>query len=264
MTEEGRVSKVEVPQYRVFLAKEPNGQCMVVLPGGGYTILAMGHEGFAVAETLNQVGITVVLVKYRVSSEDAFGYQFPVPLLDARRAIRTARGRAAEWKVDPTQIGVMGFSAGGHLAACATTMFEEIFKEETGDAINQLSCRPDFSVLGYPVILMGSDSGHRGSQRRLIGENASEEMLARVKVIDFISAKTPPVYLVHSADDGVVPIKNSLAFIERCAEFKVPVSGQIFADGGHGWGVPGRNAPLGWTDQLVKWLSQQKAVAAKK
>lgn len=249
-----RTTDIEVPQYLLYPAKNPNGQCVVVLPGGGYSYVSMENEGVQIARDLNARGITVMMVKYRVSTKDSFGYQFPVPLLDARRAIRTARAKAKDWKIDESKIGVMGFSAGGHLAACATTMFDQKFPAETSDAIDQLSCRPDFSILGYPVILMGTDKGHRGSQRRLIGEAPTKEELANVKVIDFINAKTPPVYFVHASDDRGVPLHNSLEFAARCAEHQVPVSGQIFATGGHGFGGIGRAAATGWMEGLATWM----------
>jgi acetyl esterase/lipase len=254
----GHFSNIEVPQYRLFQPEKPNGQCLVVLPGGGYTVLAAGHEGLDIAKNLNAKGITAIVVKYRVAREDSFKYHFPVPLLDARRALRTARAKAAEWKIDSKRIGIIGFSAGGHLAASATTMFDERFEAETNDEIDKLSCRPDFSILGYPVILMGTKDGHGGSQRRLLGANPSEELLAKGgKVIDYISSKTPPVYFVHSANDKAVPLKNSLEFATRCTDFNVPVSGQIFAKGGHGWGATGREDATAWMKQLHLWLAER-------
>jgi acetyl esterase/lipase len=152
-----RYTDIEVPQYFAYPApKDKNtGKAVVIFPGGGYGILAMNHEGHDYAKWLNERGITGVVVKYRVSGKPELGYQFPVPFLDARRAIRTVRARAAEWGVDPNKVGVMGSSAGGHLASLCTTRFADTFPEEGKDDIDKQNCRPDFSILIYPVITMG-------------------------------------------------------------------------------------------------------------
>ena len=162
-----RFTDIEVPQIQVHLAPEGKrtGQAVVILPGGGYGILAMNHEGHDYAKWLNERGITGVVVKYRVGRPE-LGYQFPVPFLDARRAIRTVRANAKEWGVDPAKVGVMGSSAGGHLASLCTTRFADTFPEEGKDEIDQLSARPDFSILIYPVISMGPVA-HGGSRNNL-------------------------------------------------------------------------------------------------
>ena len=248
---------VEIPQYQFFPAENPTGHGIVILPGGGYQRVSFLREGTELAAEYAKKGISAMVVKYRVSSKDDFGYQHPVPLLDARRALRTMRHHAKEWKINPAKIGIIGFSAGGHLAACASTMFEEQYSAETTDHIDALSCRPDYGLLIYPVIGMGEPWGHQGSHRRLLGKNPSEEFLNQAKPLNFISAKTPPIYFIHSADDGPVPLRNSMEFAARCAEKKVKVDGKVFATGGHGYGWKGRGDAKGWTTEMINWVLKQ-------
>ena len=172
--EGGRLTDTAVPQYEVYLpdASSRTGAAVVIFPGGGYTILAAEHEGRDYAKWLNERGIVAVLAKYRVSGKDEAGFQFPVPLLDARRAIRVTRAKAKEWGVDPAKVGVMGSSAGGHLASMCATLWDEKFPEEGKDEIDRLDCRPDFAVLVYPVIAMAEPWCHGGSQAPLARCNA--------------------------------------------------------------------------------------------
>jgi acetyl esterase/lipase len=252
-----RFSEVEVPQYHVFHPENPNGMCVVVLPGGGYGTLAGDHEGRKFGEWFAKRGITTVLVKYRVSGSDGKKYHFPVPQMDARRAIRVARGMAREWRIDPERVGIMGFSAGGHLASCCLTMFNETFPQETRDAIDALSCRPSFGILVYPVISMNKPHGHTVSLRRLLGENPPADLVTRCSTALHVTRDTPPVLVVHSADDAAVPLRNSLDFIDACASRKVPVSALIFSTGGHGYGFAGKGEAAGWTAQLAEWLNHR-------
>jgi acetyl esterase/lipase len=256
----GRLTDIAVPQFEVHLpeASERSGAAVVILPGGGYAILAMEHEGRDYARWLAARGIVAVVVKYRVSGDDRAGYHFPVPLMDARRAIRLTRSKAAEWGVDPTKVGVMGSSAGGHLASMCATMWDEHIPGETADAIDALDCRPDFAVLVYPVISMTGKWGHGGSIRRLLGPVPDAELAARVSTDRRVNAKTPPCFLVHASDDGGVPLRNSLEFAARCAENRVPVVCHVFAEGGHGFGLNGRGDSAGWPLCFGKWLQARK------
>lgn len=253
----GHLTDIAAPQYEVHLPEisKRTGAAVVIFPGGGYTILAMDHEGRDYAKWLSDRGIVAVLVKYRVSGNDAAAYQFPVPLLDARRAIRLTRSKAGEWGVDPMKIGVMGSSAGGHLASMCATLWDEKFPQETADEIDALGCRPDFAVLVYPVIAMGESWGHAGSRRRLLGETPDEALLLRVSAERKVNGRTPPCFLVHAADDQSVPVRNSLEFAARCAENHVPVVCHIFAEGGHGFGFRGKGDSAGWQLLLETWLS---------
>jgi acetyl esterase/lipase len=255
-----RLTDIAVPQYEVHLpiTSRRTGAAVVILPGGGYTILAMAHEGRDYAAWLAERGIVAVLVKYRVSGDDRAGYQYPVPLMDARRAIRLTRSKAAEWGVDPAKVGVMGSSAGGHLASMCATLWDENISAETADGIDALDCRPDFAVLVYPVIAMAETWGHGGSRRRLVGENPDAEMLARVSTDQRVNARTPPCFILHAADDGVVPVRNALEFAARCAENRVPVVCHVFAEGGHGFGLNGKGDSAGWPLLLQNWLHARK------
>lgn len=249
-----RFTDVEVPQYCLFKPEKPNGTAVVVLPGGGYAMLAADHEGKQVGEFFAERGVTAMVVKYRVRSNQELTYHFPVPQMDARRAIRTMRAHAKEWGVDAGKIGIMGFSAGGHLCSTAVTMFNDQFEQETDDAIDAVSCRPDFGILCYPVIAMGEPYCHGGSVRNLLGSEPSAELLARNNTAKRVTKETPPIFLVHSADDGAVPLRNGTDFAAACADHKVPVVCHFYAQGGHGYGLAGRGDSAGWTARLEEWM----------
>ena len=251
-----RFTDVEVPQYKLYQPEVPNGRGVVILPGGGYRLVSMEQEGYAIAEWCAKRGITAMVVKYRVSQNEKFGYQFPVPQLDARRAIRTMRAHGEEWGLDPKKIGVLGASAGGHLAATCMTLFDQKLETGEGDAIDGLSCRPDFAVLLYPVIGMDSSWGHRGSKLRLLGKDPSQKILLECSSYRQVTPNSPPVFIVHCADDPTVPLRNSAEFMSACAEKKVPVRAVIYPTGGHGFGGPGRGDARGWLTQLDLWLAK--------
>lgn len=251
----GRLSDIEKPQYQVYLpAKEKaTGAAVVILPGGGYGIVAMEHEGHEYARWLVERGVAGIVVKYRVSGKSELGYQFPVPFLDARRAIRTVRSKAAEWGVDPQKIGVMGSSAGGHLASLCATRFGETFPAETKDEIDRLSCRPDFAILVYPVISMMDPQAHKGSRKNLLGEKPGPETLRKTSTDRAVSKDTPPVFLLTTSDDNV-DCRNSLAFAMACKDKGVPVSLHLFEKGGHGYGLKGQGELATWPLLLEQWL----------
>jgi len=255
INEGGRYTDIEKPQYQFYPAPKDKatGAAVAIFPGGGYTILAMDHEGHAYAKWLNELGISAMLVKYRVSEKDDFGYFHPVPYLDARRAIRTLRSRAVEWGIDPQCIGVMGSSAGGHLASTCATRFRDVFAEETKDAIDQLDCRPNFAVLIYPVISFDGAIGHGGSLRRLLGPQPNAKEITALSGNLTVSAQTPPVFLVSTADDAV-DCRNSLLFAAACKDHKVPVSLHLFESGGHGYGLNGKGEIAAWPDLLKPWI----------
>ena len=251
----GRFTEVEVPQFVLYRPAQPNGTTVVVIPGGGYAFSSFSNEGWPIGEWLAARGVTAMVLKYRTSAGDKLGYFYPVPLLDARRAIRTARASAKEWGTDPQKVGVIGFSAGGHLASMAATLHAEKFADETGDSVDALSARPDFAILVYPVISMGKPYAHGGSVQRLLGPQASDADKAKLNTAERVDAATPPCLLIHAVDDGPVPLQNSLDFIAACSKNKVPVSAHIFATGGHGFGAKGRAQAEGWMDeQLAPWL----------
>lgn len=255
ITKDGHFTDIETPQYQVYLPEndKATGAAVVILPGGGYGVLAANHEGSDYAKWLAVRGIAGIVVKYRVSGNPALGYQFPVPFLDARRAIRTVRAKSAEWGVDPKKVGVMGSSAGGHLASLCATRFGDSFAEETKDAIDQLECRPDFAILIYPVISMTPPITHSGSRKNLLGENPSPDATAKYSTAQAVSKTTPPVFLLSTSDDKV-DCRNSLEFATACKANGVPVSLHLFETGGHGYGLKGKGTLATWPLLLEQWL----------
>ena len=254
--EGGRLTDIAIPQYEVYLPDKAKstGAAVLIFPGGGYGILAADHEGHDYAKWLNERGIAGIVVKYRVSGNAALGYQFPVPFLDARRAIRTARAKATEWGVDPKKIGVMGSSAGGHLASLCATRFGDTFPEEGKDAIDKESCRPDFAILIYPVISMTSPLAHGGSRTNLLGKEPSAEAMEKYSTDKAVTKDTPPVFLLTTSDD-MVDCRNSLEFAAACKANKVPVSLHIFESGGHGYGLKVKGDLATWPLLLEQWLA---------
>lgn len=256
-SEIARFSNTSEPAYWVYPADptKRNGAAVVIFPGGGYSILAMGHEGHDYARWLSERGIAAVLVKYRVSRNDEAGFQYPLPYLDARRAIRLTREKAAEWQIDPEKIGVMGSSAGGHLASMCVTLFDETFDLEPMEDL--ISCRPDFGILVYPVIGLDQAWGHGGSRRRLLGPENPDDLAKELATYRRATENTPPCFLLHAADDRAVPVQNSLAFASACAEKGVPVVVQVTSKGGHGFGLSGRGDSAEWPVLLERWLETE-------
>ncbi len=254
----GHLSDIEIPQYQVYQPdkSKANGAAVLIFPGGGYGILAADHEGRDYATWLNERGITGIVVKYRVSGNPALGYQFPVPFLDARRAIRTVRARANELGIDPKKVGVMGSSAGGHLASLCATRFADAFPDEGKDAIDQQNCRPDFAILIYPVISMNTPTGHSGSRDNLLGKNPTPEAVEKYSTDKAVTKETPPVFLLSTADDGV-DCRNSLGFATACKANGVLVSLHLFESGGHGYGLNGKGDLATWPFLLEQWLARK-------
>jgi acetyl esterase/lipase len=245
-------SPADVPTLTVFRAApdKMNGAAVVVCPGGGYGGLAK-HEGQPVAEWLNTLGVTGFVLKYRLGSNK---YRHPVMMEDVNRAIRTVRSHAGEWKLDPNRIGVLGFSAGGHLASTAVTHFDD-GKADAPDAVDRVSSRPDFGVLIYPVITMTDPFTHAGSRKNLLGEKPAPELIELMSSEKQVTDKTPPCFLVHTSTDTVVPIQNSLMFVAAMKEHHVPVELHVFDHGSHGFGLAGKDPTLSrWPDLCAKWM----------
>lgn len=256
--EEGiiRIENVQIPQIEVFLPSKQmrTGQAVVIFPGGGYHILAYDWEGRDFAKWLNTQGIVGIVVKYRLPDSKSLTDAKEVPLLDAQRAVRLVRHHAEEWKIDPARVGVMGFSAGGHLASTVSTQYaHEVDRQK--DAVDGLSARPDFSILAYPVISFRDASAHSGSRKNLLGENASQELIDRFSGELNVTAETPPTFLVHAQDDGGVPIENSFLYYKALNANKVPASLHIYPKGGHGFGFGLGKGPVdGWRAVLLDWM----------
>lgn len=237
--EGGRVANVVKPTITVFPAKNSNGMAIVACPGGGYVRLAMNHEGLDMADWFNGQGITYAVLKYRMPN----GHN-EVPLSDAQQAIKLMRQHAAEWGIDPHKIGIMGSSAGGHLASTAATHFTE-------------ECRPDFQILFYPVINMDQPFMHRGSMENLLGKNPSKELMKLYSNEQQVKTNTPPAFIMCSADDTTVPCENSILYFQALIAAKIPATMHIYPIGGHGWGYH-ENFPYKrqWTGELEKWLRE--------
>jgi acetyl esterase/lipase len=224
---------------------------VVVCPGGGYHQLATLHEGHDVALLCNEAGITAFVLEYRHNGD---GYKHPIPLTDLRRALRKVRSIAKEWNLDQNRIGVMGFSAGGHLAASASIFFDDGTANHT-DPIERYSSRPDFCVLGYPVILMDHPNTHRGSQENLLGSNPDPSLLTLLSLEKSVHSSMPPTFLFHTDEDVDVPSENSILFYLALRQSGVPSELHVYARGEHGLGlapgVPGINL---WPQQMLLWL----------
>lgn len=231
-------------------AEKANGAAVVVCPGGGYGGLAVDHEGKQVADWLNANGIAAFVLRYRIAPR----YKHPAPLDDAQRAIRTIRARAAEWKVDPNRIGILGFSAGGHLTSTAATHFDRGNKD-SADPLDRVSCRPDFAVLVYPVISFTTEFTHQGSRKNLLGENPEAKLVESLSNERQVTAETPPTFLVHTNEDTGVPPENSVLFYLALRKAKVPAEMHIYEKGRHGLGL-GPNDPAfsTWPQHCITWL----------
>ena len=243
----------DTPRLIHYPAKEnPSGTAVVVCPGGGYGGLAMGHEGHQIAEWLNKNGISAFICDYRHRGK---GYGHPYPLMDVQRAIRMVRKNAAAWHINPDQVGVLGFSAGGHLASSVST--HESIGELVGDDIDEMPCRPNFSVLCYPVIGFGKSYTHRGSQRNLIGDKADKELVEFYSNEEQVDAKTPPTFLWHTTQDKAVPVENSIEYYLACKKHNVPVSLHVFEQGRHGIGLAvGTKAAFAWPQLCIEWMQE--------
>ena len=231
-----------------------NGAAIVICPGGGYRAKMIGPEGHGIADWLNRHGITGVVLDYRLPAGRAF-----VPLLDAQRALRTVRAHAKEWGIDPAKVGIMGFSAGGHLASTADTHFDD-GNTSAADPIERLSCRPDFAILVYPVITMGEQVTHSGSQRSLLGEHPSSELIKLFSNEKQVTARTPPTFLAHARNDKAVPQENSKAFYEALRANKVAAEYLELSSGGHG--LNGYKGPMwdAWQEKSLLWLAEQNFI----
>lgn len=226
-----------------------NGTAVIVCPGGGYQGHAMDYEGYEVAQWLNSNGITAFVLRYRVAP-----YRHPAPLQDAQRAIRLVRSRAAELGIEKDRIGILGFSAGGHLASTASTHYDAGQPDAT-DAVDRQSCRPNFSVLVYPVITMRTKSAHSGSRDNLLGKDYDEALAADLSNDEKVTRETPPAFLVHSTADTVVPAENSVQYYLACRKAGVRAEMHVYERGRHGYGM-GKGDPVlsTWPGLCAEWM----------
>lgn len=245
-------SKVSHPTLTVWSLPAGNrtGTAVIVCPGGGYDHLAMTHEGSDVAKMLNSLGITAFVLKYRLPSDVTMVDKTIGPLQDAQRAIQLVRQRAGEWGVNPEKVGILGFSAGGHLASTAGTHFmKPVIANPAG-----VSLRPDFMVLLYPVISFDDSIGHRGSRDNLIGKQPAAALIKTYSNELQVTDQTPPAFLVHAEDDKTVPVVNSLYFYEALLRHHVPAELHVYPKGGHGFGMHNPTTKDQWTQRLENWM----------
>jgi acetyl esterase/lipase len=244
---------------------KPNGAAVVVLPGGGYSGLASDHEGIQPAKWLNGLGVSAFVVKYRLGSN---GYRHPIEMWDGQRAVRWVRANAKRYGIDPKRVGILGFSAGGHLASTVSTHYDT-GSAAAADTVDRHSCRPDWSILAYPVVTMDLSFTHSGSRTNLLGNSPSQILVDSLSNEKQVTAKTPPAFLFHAKDDGVVPVKNAQAYHDSLAKRGVAVELKLYDRGGHGFGLangvggaPKDTVLATWAGLAVKWMGAQGFLTA--
>jgi acetyl esterase/lipase len=245
------------------------GAAVVVCPGGGYGGLAMDHEGKQVAEFFNGLGVSAFVLKYRTANKERPGPLHPAPLADAQRAIRLVRAKAKEYGIDPARVGLMGFSAGGHLASTAGTHFDDGLKG--GDAADKQSCRPDFLILAYPVVTMEPGVTHGGSRNNLIGPKPDDKLVENLSNEKQVTKATPPTFIFHTSADAAVPVENAVRFYLALKKAGVPAELHVYEKGRHGVGLGrdpkwtgGETSVATWPDRLTDWLKSRGVLAANK
>lgn len=257
----GKVGDEEVDKPLLWIypapAEKATGTAVVICPGGGYGALAFDHEGTQVARWFNSIGVSAFVLNYRLGRR----YQHPAPMQDVQRAMQWVRAHAEDFKLAPHRIGVMGFSAGGHLASTCATHFLKA-DEQAADPVLRVTSRPDFAILAYPVINMKEPWGHTGSRRNLLGENPDPALVELLSNDLQVTPETPPTFLFHTAEDSGVPVENSLAFFAACRKHKVPAELHVYQFGPHGVGLaPGDPALSTWKERLHDWLRNSSLLA---
>ncbi len=244
----------DIPTLTVFLPKDGNAatSAIVICPGGGYGWLAFDYEGTVEGQYFQEQGVAAFVLKYRLPTN---GYLHPVPMEDAQRAIRLVRSHSADWKINPAKVGIMGFSAGGHLAATTDTHFDS-GHPQAPDPVDRQSCRPDFALLVYPVISMKDGITHQGSKANLLGLHPDPALVQSLSNETQVTAQTPPTLLVHAQDDDAVPIEHSRLMLAALQKAGVPSALHEYSHGGHGFGYgPTKpDAPAGWLDRAYDWF----------
>jgi len=249
------ISKVIKPELTAYFPEKPNGTAIIICPGGGYLHLAITHEGFQVAEELNKMGITAFVLKYRLPSDEIMSDKTIGPLQDAQQAIKIVRENAEKWQINPNLIGIMGFSAGGHLASTLETHFQKAVIDNP----KQTSLRPDFAILGYPVVTMDSLT-HKGSKNNLLGVNPSDELVKLYSNELQVTPETPPTFIVHAIDDKTVPVENSINLILALKKAGVKSELHLYQAGGHGFGLNNKTTTDKWFDRMINWLKANQFV----
>jgi len=252
------ISKVSHPTLTAYLPpkEKATGAAVIICPGGGYWILAAGHEGADVAKRFNEMGVAAFVLKYRIPEAKTMRQPNIGPLQDAQRAIQLVRENAGEWNIDKNRIGLMGFSAGGHLASTAGTHFSKSYIDNP----KHTSLRPDFLVLVYPVITFTDTSAaHIGSKEKLLGKNPSPDVVKQFSNELQVTSKTPPTFLVHAKDDGV-SVKNSLLFSDALKKNGVSTEMYLYEKGGHGYGMYNKTSNVLWMDLVEAWMKKMQFI----
>lgn len=246
------VHYISEPTLSIFLPdkKIANGTAVIICPGGGYWINSIVKEGYDVARKFNEWGVAAFVLKYRIPNDSSMIDKKIAPLQDAQRAIQLVRIHAKEWNVDSTKIGIMGFSAGGHVAATAATHFQKNYIENK----NKINLRPDFVMLIYPVISFQSGIGHVGSKDQLIGKNPSQKLIDFFSNEKQVTTQTPPAFIVQATDDSTVPVINSIVFYEALLKNKIPAEMHIYKSGGHGFGMHNSTTKDEWMERCKNWM----------
>ena len=250
-------NEYDIPEIEIYLPENPGNKkipAVVICPGGAYRKLSKQHEGIRYAQFLNQHGIAGVVLKYRIGSKERGAYRYPVPQLDAKRAVRLVRANAGKWNIDPEKIGIMGSSAGGHLAAM-TAVKNDSGDPENIDPVEKVSSRPDFVILCYAQTSMDKRYGRcAGSRANLLGSR--DDLIPEVAAYAHVSSQTPPCFLWHTIEDPVVPVGNALDFVNALEKHKVPFSLHIYVRGKHGIGLGKKDDLHPWTGELIFWLKE--------
>ncbi len=256
----GWITKVSKPTITPFFPEpgKANGAAVIVIPGGAYSGIANNHEGIDVAKKFVESGVTAFLLKYRLPDDRIMKDRAIGPIQDAQRAIQIIRERASEWQLDTGRIGVIGFSAGGHLASTLGTHYDHSYIDNK----KQVNLRPDFMILIYPVINMGEYT-HMGSKTNLIGKDADVKQVERFSNEKQVRNTTPPVFLIHAQDDAAVPVQNSLSFYEHTLKNKVKAEMYLYQQGGHGFGMYNKAEKEQWFERLLNWLELNKFLIPK-
>ena len=246
------VSNISIPTLGIYLPskEKANGTAVIICPGGGYSVNAMGHEGIDVAKKFNEMGITAFVLKYRIPDDAVMDNKRNAPLQDAQQAIKIVRDNAAKWNIKPDHIGIMGFSAGGHLASTEGTHYQKSLIENNANT----SLRPDFMILVYPVISFTDSITHMGSRDQLLGKNPPEELVKLYSNELQVDKNTPPAFLVHASDDKAVIPENSIRFYEALLHHQVRAELHIYQGGGHGFGMINPTTKDLWMDSCANWL----------
>lgn len=252
------VDKITKPTLTIYEApnEKRTSAAVVICPGGGYSILAAGHEGADVAKAFNNAGITAFVVRYRLPKDECMTNKSFVPLMDAQQALYIARKNAKQYGIDSNKIGIMGFSAGGHLASTVGTHFNQPVRKELAGA----NLRPDFMLLIYPVISFNDSIGHRGSRDNLIGKNPDKNLVHLFSNEEQVTAQTPPTFLVHASDDDGVNPENSIRFYEALLKNKVPAEMHLYEHGSHGFGLYNKTTEENWFQTCINWMKTNKFV----